>query len=390
MNFDELENELNGYRIHDLRDMARGYGVKSPTSLTKEELVKGIVAILKGEKEPYKNKTKVGRPPINEEISKMYSSDMVDLVYMDPLSSSDLIKSDVTDRIVFNSPYATGDTYGSKEVEIEGIYGTDYGAYGNIYSSCLSFEDNIKVPLYTAKQANLKAGDWVKCIGKRTINATNINYIVSEIIDINNSGEAINKTPDFEKIKYEPIGDKLNYSNCDLIPFDIKKGGSYLLKVENRREMPDAINKIVEAFKENKVIVVYVNADRVSEDVVSDNVRIYNIPFDSMYVNAIHAVNLIMSSAKRIIEKGESVVVVLTNIGEMLKIRDNACKEYIDDKLNIMTINWFNKIIACAKNTKQGALTLIGLESHYLQSYMSNVMQFEIMPKFTNSNLYDI
>lgn len=390
MDINEFTKDLNSYRIHDLRDMARGYGVKSPTSLTKDQLISEIVSIVNGEKKPYKNDSKVGRPPINENISKMYSSERVDSVYIDPLSSSDLIKFEYSDQLVFNSPYYTGETYGAKEVELEGIYGTDNISYGNIYPSCLSFENNIKVPLFIAKQANLKAGDWVKCIGKRSINANSIVYIVSKILDINNLGVTRNETITFEEIEYKELGEKLNYTSNDLIPFDIKAGGSYLIKVESRKKMLEAINKMTDSFKENNVLVINVNANMISEDVISDKIRIYNIPFDLDYVNIIHAVNLIMSSAKRMIEKGKSVVVFLTNIGETLKIRDNACKEYIDDKLNIMTINWFNKIIACAKNTKDASLTFIGLESQHLQNYMKDVMQFEIMPKFTDSNLYDM
>ena len=390
MDKNEFEKDLNSYRIHDLRDMARGYGVKSPTSLTKQQIIDEIVAILNGEKEPYKNSSKVGRPPINESISKMYSSDRVDSVYYDPLSGFDLVKQEEFDDVVFNSPYFSGDTYGAKEVELEGIYGTDNISYGNIYPNCLSFENNIKVPLFTAKLANLKAGDWVKCIGKRTINASSINYVVSQILEVNHKSVEENlNTPIFEELKYLPLGEKLEYDKNDMIPFDINAGGSYLLKVDNRKNMKDAIDEITESFKGNNVLVINVNANMISEDFVGENIRVYNIPFDSEFKNAIHAINLIMSSAKRMVEKQKSVVVVFTNIGEALKIRDNGLKEYIDDKLNVMTINWFNKIIACAKNTELGSLTLIGLESHYLQKYMEDVMQFEIAPKFTNSNLYE-
>ena len=52
-------NELN---IFALRDLARKTGVSSPTSKKKEVLIKEIVEIVSGKKEP-QIKTKQGRPP---------------------------------------------------------------------------------------------------------------------------------------------------------------------------------------------------------------------------------------------------------------------------------------------------------------------------------------
>ena len=55
-------NKLNNLRIHELRDFARNVGVKSPTSLKKEEIIEQVLLILSGESQPYVNLTKQGRP----------------------------------------------------------------------------------------------------------------------------------------------------------------------------------------------------------------------------------------------------------------------------------------------------------------------------------------
>src|SRR5574344_184264 len=55
---DKLEN----LRIHELRDLARNFGVKCPTSMKKEQIIDEITQILAGEKEPYFNTARHGRP----------------------------------------------------------------------------------------------------------------------------------------------------------------------------------------------------------------------------------------------------------------------------------------------------------------------------------------
>ena len=58
-----MENKLNELNIFALRDLARRTGVLSPTSKKKEELIKEIVGIMSGDRQPQRNKTKQGRPP---------------------------------------------------------------------------------------------------------------------------------------------------------------------------------------------------------------------------------------------------------------------------------------------------------------------------------------
>ena len=58
-----LENRLNDLNIYALRELGRRVGVNSPTSKKKDELIKDILSIQNGEKEPVQQKTKQGRPP---------------------------------------------------------------------------------------------------------------------------------------------------------------------------------------------------------------------------------------------------------------------------------------------------------------------------------------
>ncbi len=54
---------LNQMRIYELRDLGREKGVKSPTSLKKNELIDKILEISCGETEPYR--TNRGRPAVS-------------------------------------------------------------------------------------------------------------------------------------------------------------------------------------------------------------------------------------------------------------------------------------------------------------------------------------
>ncbi len=55
-----LEEELKRTPIHKLREIGRAYGVKSPTSLTKDKLISAILDIKNGKTQPYKSNR--GRP----------------------------------------------------------------------------------------------------------------------------------------------------------------------------------------------------------------------------------------------------------------------------------------------------------------------------------------
>ena len=61
-----MENKLYDLNIYALRELGRRVGVNSPTSKKKDELIKDILSIQSGEKEPVQQKTKQGRPPKND------------------------------------------------------------------------------------------------------------------------------------------------------------------------------------------------------------------------------------------------------------------------------------------------------------------------------------
>lgn len=65
MNMDWNESTLWSLRIHELRDLARKIGVKCPTALKKNDLVEQSMSILRGDSKPYKALNKKGRPTKN-------------------------------------------------------------------------------------------------------------------------------------------------------------------------------------------------------------------------------------------------------------------------------------------------------------------------------------
>lgn len=57
------EQQLNELSIFALRELARRTGVYAPTSKKKGELIREIIDISEGKKQPHIAKTKQGRPP---------------------------------------------------------------------------------------------------------------------------------------------------------------------------------------------------------------------------------------------------------------------------------------------------------------------------------------
>ena len=64
--------ELSRYKLSVLRTIGRKVGVKSPSSLAKKRLIKEIIAIQNGIKEPYFSKR--GRPCLNGVVIDNYAN----------------------------------------------------------------------------------------------------------------------------------------------------------------------------------------------------------------------------------------------------------------------------------------------------------------------------
>ena len=379
---DELLKEFNNYRIHELRDIARNYGVKSPTSLTKSQIIAELTEISQGKKEPYVNGSKVGRPPLHlEDRSMQYKIDPH--AYYDPIVIKDLLAEKGQNSMIytFSSPNAYENTNAEQEI-LEGYFSLDFEAYGVVYKNVLSTNCDIKIPLYVVHSYGLRSGDFVKCVGK---SFGERGIVISKVLEINGVKTPISNRPRFEEMEHKKVSEVLMCAPIFDLPFEIKEGGSYFVEYDNRKFLPEKAYEFAKSIaKTKKVVFININSDKNNEFLSDENLFVYNLPIDMEQKYIAHATNIILVNCKRRVELGENLVVIMANIGELIKILDMAKKEFIDDKIGAQTLLWFNKVINSAKNTIYGKLTLIAVESLFLPQHIKDIVVFDIVPKFSD------
>lgn len=175
------KQELMSLGVYDLRNLARQFGVKSPTSLTKEEIADKCLAIFKGEAIPVT--TKFGRPHKTQNgLAKGFGlmEGMEDKFKIEPMEFyrrySGVVREEVYNFKETNNP----------------VLATGYVKFIDDYSALIMnkgycsdrYEENILIVNEVLNSYALKDGDFVECA------AVNIGperpLIAKEITTINN------------------------------------------------------------------------------------------------------------------------------------------------------------------------------------------------------------
>ena len=231
---DMLNEKLNELNIFALRDLARKTGVSSPTSKTKDELIKRITAIINGEEKPIENKTKQGRPP------KVFGYD-----YLGVLTD----KAPISTKMSFNQ-----DSVGYEACDVITVVGTLEITYNNSAILVVNQEGvNFKyfVPKDVMVNYNLKTGD--KLVVE--VDPDESKKIVSCIYNIN--GCPVSSFSN-DRIDYEQIPHDQNVVEINLLEnvegLKINKGENiYAYGSSNKQNTNFAINVLNSVKIKNKI-----------------------------------------------------------------------------------------------------------------------------------------
>ena len=166
MNNYNLDEQISQLGIHELRTLAREFGVKSPTTKKRNELILAIKAINKKEVEPEFN-NKFGRP-----VKK--HSNQSDLVVQMLVSGDDELESKIREsrpksdfrEIVFSRPIDANDLLRHREIIVRGILRkTKKGSYYFLDLAKICEQVYIIVDSNMVAEHNLIAGDIIEGLG---------------------------------------------------------------------------------------------------------------------------------------------------------------------------------------------------------------------------------
>ena len=388
MNFDY--NKLNNLRIHELRDLARNVGVKSPTSLKKTDIIEKILLILSGENEPYVNVTKQGRPSkalsqIGEIVDFFVPKNAVTdfgVTYPD----FDLSENDEFDFLA-NSPQVKFNEGLEKPQHIKGYLDIHKNGYGIVrVKGFMPNNEDVFIHIYSIKTNGLNPGDLIE--GEAKTVQEGKPRVLYNIISVNGKTVEENKlNKKFENLPYTALNlniEMLNNNNYFGNKKSIQEGSRNLFLLDGGITMTE-LKQLAEDVNEDKykLFIINLNAKPEENTFTKHNVILENVSFNLPESVVVSCTNLAVERAKREVENGKKVIVIINNFTTLIKSVNNLENKQYLNVLQTSTIYYLKNFIMCAKNVAdKSSLTLLLYDNVNMESYLSDFVKYDFAKLF--------
>jgi len=349
------EKELNEYSIFALREVARRVGVSSPTSKKKDQLIKEILEINSGERKPQTEKNKQGRPPKNFGYS-----------FIDVLQPENSVLNTVQGpRIIFNQ-------------EIEPFeYNECRTAWGyvetvNANTSFLWVKNDLEfncylIPYNFVNEYKLKYGDMLNV----ELGSGEERMLVKEILSINAFPikKYVAKRADYDKIAHITPKRNVGFENAEFLNLGIKFGESVYLYGDNNNNNSYAVLSLLNACSVKRKLYLNLSIAEKNKNLLSSaiNTELFVASVMEGAGKAKKLISIAVERAKRLLENGEDVVLV------------------VDDVLSCWAIDepehmFIKKLMTATKEAgKKGSITLLAV--------MNNDSELKIFEKLADKRL---
>lgn len=389
INFDY--NKLNNLRIHELRDLARKVGVKSPTSLKKDVIIEQILLILSGENKPYVNLTKQGRPAktldqIDELVDFFVPKNINANVDTQKVGSYNLNNENRYEFFANASSVSFNENINITAEKASGYLFVHKNGYGIIRINGFAPSDNdIFLHAYAIKTYNLHTGDFLE--GEVKLVHDDRPKVMVNIVAVNKNVN-FEKQPrvSFEKLPYFALTQPLNFHNAtDFQGVKLMEGSRNLFLSNQADNFESVINFARSLSKEYKVFVINLDAKPEEGSDFDQNIIFQNINFNETDSFKSDVAKLMVEVAKREAENDKKVVVIMNRITTLVKAINNIeCGEF-GKALQINTAHKIKNLIMCAKNINKNAnLTLVVFNGNKFESYLKEFVEFEFSNLFNN------
>lgn len=327
-----LEQNLNELNIFALRDFARRTGVSSPTSKKKEVLIKEIVEIVSGKKQPTQAKTKQGRPP------KLFGYNFANVFSVEEQQNED-------------SSYQTlkQNEVNYEDKEISTLAGWLELLNNNSALMWVEKDFNIEsyfIPREIIENVPVKMGDRVVA----EVDSDENIKVVKNIFSLNDVPitKLNEKRKEYQNFQHVLPFAKIDFENSEYLEYNLLKGENiYLYGSDNNNNTKLIVDLFANCKIKNKI---YINVT------VAEKNKIYleKIKYFEKFVSKINEdeatskrlLFLAAERVKRIFEQGEDVLLVIDDVASIAEIDGKAIKN----------------LISLTKNTKkEGSITIIAI-----------------------------
>ena len=377
MNFRKLTfEELNCRHLSIVRELGRKMGVKAPASKKKKEIIEEILKIQEGTLEPVPQ-TKRGAPPKIEvdisEFSRLFE-------YPSYSGSENFVVKD--------SAYEGDDV-------IEGVLEQHNNGYGFLrVNNYENSNKDVYVSTQNIRRFNLRKGDKVK--SKALVIRENESPALQDVIAINDLDpklflnradfdELVPSYPD-QRIRLETEDSDLSIRCVDLFA-PIGKGQRGLIVAPPKTGKTTLIKKIANAIETNhpeiKLIVLLIDErpEEVTDIKRSIKGEVIASTFDEGYEHHVRASELVINRAKRLVEVGQDVVILMDSITRLARAYNNIVQpsgKTLSGGLDPIALQMPKRFFGSARNIENGgSLTIISTALVNTESRMDDVIYEE-------------
>lgn len=327
-----IEKKLNELNIFALRDLARKTGVSSPTSKKKDELIKGIVEIMSGEKKPDVPKSKQGRPP------KVFGYDFMNVFNNGGNNLSTLTLNQ--QKVDYNN------------ADLTTVAG--WVELGNNNTAIMLLQKNFKnefffIPSEILQNYDLRMGD--RIVSEVSVDENQ--RVVKSVFNVNGCPikQLTNPRVEYHSVEHVLSNRKIKFKNADYSKLNLMIGENvYVYGTNNNNNTTVAIDMLNDCEIETKL---YVNVSLAEKNKIYlsnlNNIESFTAHLTDDVDVARRIVLLAIERAKRALEAGEDVLFVV----------DDVCSIMGIDKENL---NLVKNLVSIAKDGgEKGSITVVAV-----------------------------
>ncbi len=380
--FKKLNYELlDKQHLSVLREIGRVIGVKSSTSKKKEDLIKGILDIQNNKLKPVEPSKRGAPPKIKIDISEFIINEKeITNIYENVTIEAQTIK--LNDNT-------------NEEVVVEGVLEQHSSGFGFLrVNNYENSKEDVYVSLQNIRKYNLRKGDKVKCKAKTVREGDSM--ALQEVVAINDlTPETFLKRANFddlipyyptERIKLETNNNDLAIRCIDLFaPLGMGQRG--LIVAPPKTGKTTLLKLIAQSIEENhkdvKLIVLLIDErpEEVTDIKRSVKGEVVFSTFDEGAEHHIRAAELVVNRAKRLVEVGQNVVILMDSITRLARAYNNVIEssgKTLSGGLDPVALQGPKRFFGSARNIENGgSLTILSTALIDTGSRMDDVIYEE-------------
>ena len=380
LNREELEEE----HLTVIRELGRQAGVKSPSSMKKEEIIEEIILIQEGKKRPvfFQDKKKGAPTKIKVDISKFITKETDDY-YEKPVNIFQLCDS---------NPKPT------ENFQMEGVLELHKDGFGFLRANNYeNSSDDVYVSTLNVHKFKLRRGDKIKAIAKPShgydtapalVDVLSINELDPKIFLKRANFDDLPADYPTERIRLEKEGEAselslrcidlfapIGFGQRGLIVAPPKTGKTTLLKM--------IAQSIEKNYKDVKLIVLLIDErpEEVTDIKRSVKGEVVFSTFDESAEHHVRASELVINRAKRLVEVGKNVVILMDSITRLARAYNTAVEssgKTLSGGLDPVALQGPKRFFGSARNIENGgSLTIISTALIETGSRMDDVIYEE-------------